>query len=101
MKQHITETQLTELSASPVGLRQGGQLSSMAIRERLRAATPKAIERLIELMQSNNHSVALGAVKVCLDKVVPSMTENMLVGKDGEDLRNLINVVIQPKSVAK
>jgi len=92
---------MNESASTPVGLRQRGQLSSMAIRERLRAATPQAIERLIELMQSDNHRVALGAVKVCLDKVVPSMTENMLVGKDGEDLRNLINVVIQPKSVAK
>ncbi|MDQ3159348.1 MAG: hypothetical protein M3P98_04430 [bacterium] len=86
---------------TPVESKQRGQLSSMAIRERLRAATPQAIERLIELMHSKNPSVALGAVKVCLDKVVPSMTENMLVGKDGEDLRNLINVVIQPKSVAE
>ena len=88
-------------TSTPVDKKQGDQLSSMAIRERLRSATPQAIARLIELMQSKNPNVALGAVKVCLDKVVPSMTENQLTGKDGEELKNLINVIIQSKSVAE
>lgn len=92
----------TNLTTSPAqDLKEGGQLSALAIRQRLRAATPMAIARLIELMQSKNPSVALGAVKVCLDKVVPSMTENQLTGKDGEELKNLINVIIQSKPVAE
>lgn len=67
--------------------RYGEQLSDLAIRERLRAATPMAIARLIELCQSKNPNVAMGAAKVILAKVVPDLKAmEHSNGKDGKDL---------------
>lgn len=35
--------------------------------------SPRAIKRLVQLLESSNESVALGAVKVILDKVLPDL----------------------------
>lgn len=66
--------------------KQGSQLSSMAIRELLRAATPDAIAKLVELSHSRIPTVALGACNSILDRVLPKLTKNELTGADGSQL---------------
>ena len=66
--------------------KQGSQLSSMAIRELLRAATPDAIAKLVELSHSKNPNVALGACNSILDRVLGKMTKNVLTDEDGSTL---------------
>lgn len=77
----------------------GGQLSDLAIRERLRAATPQAIDKLIELCQSRNPSVAMGAAKVILSKVIPDLRATEFSGKDGTPLQ--VTFTVQSEEAKK
>lgn len=72
---------------------QGNQLSDMAIRELLRAATPRAVERLVELVESKHPAVAMGASKVILAKVIPDLKAMEHSGKPGSTLP--FTVIIQ------
>lgn len=49
------------------------QLSNAKLKEIVRLYTPSALNRLIELTNSNNENVALGAVKVLLNKIMPDI----------------------------
>lgn len=62
------------------------KMSDMAIRETLRLAVPQAIARLVELLQSKNQPVALGAAKIILSKVIPDLRSIELTDKDGAPL---------------
>ncbi len=66
--------------------KQGSQLSTMAIRELMRAATPDAIAKIVELSHSKNPNVALGACNSILDRVLPKLTKNEMVDENGEQL---------------
>lgn len=62
------------------------KLTDKQLRERTRQYIPSAIERLAELCNSNNDSVALGALKVMLAKNLPDLKAMEITGKDGERL---------------
>lgn len=55
------------------GLKKDSQLSTRAIQGKIRAASPEMIKRLIELTQSRNPSISLGAIKLALNKIVPDL----------------------------
>jgi hypothetical protein len=66
------------------------QLSNRAIRERLRKHVPNAVERLVELMSSNNDPVALGATKEIISKFIPNRKATELSSEDGNGLEIII-----------
>lgn len=66
------------------------QLSNRAIRERLRKHVPNAVERLVELMSSNNDPVALGATKEIISKFIPNKKATEISGGDGDGLEIII-----------
>lgn len=64
----------------------GEQLSDRAIKERLRPAALRAVERLIELMESTNENVALGAARDVISRFVPAIRATELKDGDGQPL---------------
>lgn len=63
---------------------QSNKLSNTAIREKLRMATPRAIEKLVELLDSRNPNVSVAAAKTILSKVVPDLKATELTTTDEE-----------------
>jgi hypothetical protein len=55
------------------------------------------ISKLFEDCESNNPSIRIAALRTLLDKILPSLKATELSGKDGDELKNLINVIIQSK----
>lgn len=53
---------------------------------------PKAIKRLAELLDSKNESVALGAAKVILEKVLPDLKAVEAVDKENQEPLQIIIV---------
>jgi len=72
------------------------QLSETAVRERLRAKTPDVLERLAQLVSSKNDSVALGACRLILDKVVPDIKSTIEV--DASQIKH--NFVYLPRRLS-
>lgn len=66
------------------------RLSDAQLKERTRAYCPSAIERLVQLCNSKNEAIALGAVKVILAKNLPDLKAQELTGKDGESLNQVL-----------
>lgn len=54
-------------------VRDSRQLSDKQLRERLRYYVPSAIDRLVQLANSTNPNVALGALKIILSKTIPDL----------------------------
>jgi len=57
-------------------------LSEVAIKQRLRPSTPRAIERLKELLESRNESIAFAAVKLIINKFVPDLRVTEIQGSE-------------------
>ena len=69
------------------------QLSDAQLKERTRTYLPSAIDRLAELCNSNNQSVALGAIKVLLAKNLPDMKATDITSEDLKQvLKGLVSV---------
>lgn len=58
------------------------QLSDVKLKELTRVYIPSAIKRLVELCNSTNHNVALGAIKVLLAKNMPDLKATEIDLKD-------------------
>lgn len=58
------------------------QLSDMQLREKLRPHVPRAVERLVELMEAKNPNTALGAVRTVIDKFIPTLKATEISAKD-------------------
>lgn len=75
------------------GLKKGGQIPSRsAVYAKLAVHSDKAIKRLIELLDSKNENIRLGAINKILDKVVPDVRSIEVGGIEGKPL----GVVILP-----
>lgn len=59
------------------------QLSDAKLKEQTRWYIPSAIERLVQICNSKNEAVALGAIKVLLAKNMPDLKATELDVKDG------------------
>jgi hypothetical protein len=71
---------------TPAEKKKGEQLSNMSIREALRPHAIRAVERLVELMESTNDNVALGASKEVIGRFIPTLKSTEITGKDGEKI---------------
>lgn len=75
------------------GLRKGGPIPSRsAIYGKLAVHSDTAIKRLIELLDSKNENIRLGAIHKVLDKVIPDVRSLEVGGVEGKPL----GVVILP-----
>jgi len=64
------------------------QLSDAQLKELTRVYIPTAIVRLVELCNSNNDSVSLGAIKVLLAKNMPDLKATDLTS-DGDKIERI------------
>lgn len=86
---------MAETQTPVKGRNAGDQLSDTAIRELLRRATPRAVQRLVELVESKHPAVAMGAARVILAKVIPDLRATEFSGKDGSPLQVTFTVQTQ------
>ena len=65
------------------------------IKELARELAPKATERLQKLLQSDNESVALGAVKEVYDRAYGKATQPIAGDEDGAAIRVINEIVLR------
>lgn len=68
------------------------QLSNKALLEMVRAHVPKAIQTLVDLLDSPTDNARVGAAKIILAKVLPDLKSEELTGDIALTLRNIIRV---------
>jgi len=64
-----------------------GVISRQQLYSVVSAHSKEAIRRLVQLMNSKNENVALGASKALLSKALPDLKAQELTGGDGEPVK--------------
>lgn len=92
---------MTKKAGDLPDIKGGTPVSRQAMYSMIAAHGPMLIRKLIAETESKNPSIRIAALRTLINKILPDLDETSLVGKDGEELKNLINVVIQSKPVAE
>lgn len=83
-KKEKIDTPLTQV------VRGAEQLKDEELKERIRFYVPSLIERLIDLCNSNNQAISLGATKYALGKVLPDLKATEVEGNLTMEIQNVI-----------